>query len=97
MYVPYEIKLKGTDNVVAEQGYQLITGDTAELILRNRNFPLQDYQRLETQQYFYLALFNAFKANPQDFIKGCSQLHSVFQHRYECCRSTGVGQYRNEP
>ena len=69
MYVPYEIKLKGSDEVVAEPGYQLVTGDVAELILRNRNFQQQDYKRLETQQYFYLALFNTFKANPQDFIK----------------------------
>ena len=69
MYVPYEIKLKGSNEVVAEPGYQLVTGDLAELILRNRNFQQQDYKRLETQQYFYLALFNAFKANPQDFIK----------------------------
>ena len=73
MYIPYEITLKdketGKEEMLVEPGYQHINGDTAELILRNRNFTLADYQRLETQQYFYLALYNAFKAYPQDFIK----------------------------
>ena len=73
MYIPYEITLKdkatGKEELLIEPGYQHINGDTAELILRNRNFSLADYQRLETQQYFYLALYSAFKAYPQDFIK----------------------------
>ena len=73
MYIPYEITLKdkatGKEELLIEPGYQHINGDTAELILRNRNFSLADYQRLETQQYFYLALYSAFRAYPQDFIK----------------------------
>ena len=60
MYVPWDIvtvdKNTGKEDVVAKQGTHLISGDTAELILRNRNYATADYQRLETQQYFYAAL-----------------------------------------
>ena len=60
MYVPWDIitvdKDTGKEDLVCSQGTHLISGDTAELILRNRNYATADYQRLETQQYFYAAL-----------------------------------------
>ena len=64
MYVPWDIitvdKDTGKEDVVARQGTHLISGDTAELILRNRNYATADYKRLETQQYFYAALVKTF-------------------------------------
>ena len=42
------------------QGTHRISGDTAEVILRNRNYAQADYKRLETQQYFYSALVRTF-------------------------------------
>lgn len=73
MYVPWDITAinpeTGEEEMLVPQGQHRVSGDTAEVILRNRNYGTADYKRLETQQYFYLALFNTFKANPQDFIK----------------------------
>lgn len=64
MYVPWDIitvdSKTGKEDVVARQGTHLISGDTAELILRNRNYATADYKRLETQQYFYAALVKTF-------------------------------------
>ena len=64
MYVPGTSstvdKNTGKEDVVAKKGTHLISGDTAELILRNRNYATADYQRLETQQYFYAALVKTF-------------------------------------
>lgn len=60
MYVPWDIvtvdKETGKEDLVCKQGVHRISGDTAELILRNRNYSTADYKRLETQQYFYAAL-----------------------------------------
>ena len=60
MYVPWDIitvdKETGKEDLVCPKGNHRISGDTAELILRNRNYATADYQRLETQQYFYAAL-----------------------------------------
>lgn len=60
MYVPWDIvtvdKETGKEDLVCKQGLHRISGDTAELILRNRNYSTADYKRLETQQYFYAAL-----------------------------------------
>ncbi|WP_294455277.1 LCP family protein [uncultured Allofournierella sp.] len=64
MYVPWDIvtvdKETGHEDLVCPQGTHLISGDTAELILRNRNYSTADYKRLETQQYFYAALLKSF-------------------------------------
>ena len=64
MYVPWDIvtvdKDTGKEDLVCSQGTHLISGDTAELILRNRNYATADYKRLETQQYFYAALVKTF-------------------------------------
>lgn len=63
MYVPWDIvtvdKETGHEDLVCPQGTHLISGDTAELILRNRNYSTADYKRLETQQYFYAALLKS--------------------------------------
>lgn len=63
MYVPWDIvtvdKVTGIENTVCTQGTHRISGDTAELILRNRNYSTADYKRLETQQYFYAALLKS--------------------------------------
>lgn len=60
MYVPWDIitvdEKTGTEDIVCLQGTHQVSGDTAELILRNRNYATADYKRLETQQYFYAAL-----------------------------------------
>lgn len=60
MYVPWDIitvdKETGKEDTVCAQGTHKVSGDTAELILRNRNYAQADYKRLETQQYFYAAL-----------------------------------------
>ena len=74
MYVPWDIvqkdKVTGQETLVANQGVHRISGETAELILRNRNYSQADYKRLETQQYFYKALFSTFKSFPMsDVIK----------------------------
>ena len=64
MYVPWDVvtidKQTGTENLVCSQGQHRISGDTAELILRNRNYGTGDYKRLETQQYFYASLIKTF-------------------------------------
>ena len=53
-------KATGEDTVLVPQGTHRISGDTAEVILRNRNYAQADYKRLETQQYFYSALVRTF-------------------------------------
>lgn len=74
MYVPWDIvqkdKMTGQETLVVDQGVHRISGETAELILRNRNYSQADYKRLETQQYFYKALFSTLKSFPMgDVIK----------------------------
>lgn len=56
MYVPWDITDKTTGELLVPQGTHRVSGDTAEVILRNRNYSTADYKRLETQQYFYAAL-----------------------------------------
>ena len=60
MYVPWDIINKdektGKEEKFIEKGWHTISGDTAEIILRNRNYGTADYKRLETQQYFYASL-----------------------------------------
>ena len=64
MYVPWDIvhkdKVTGEETLLVPQGTHRISGDTAEVILRNRNYAQADYKRLETQQYFYAALVRTF-------------------------------------
>ncbi len=77
MYVPWEIvtvdKKTGTKNTVCDEGWHRISGDTAELILRNRNYAQADYKRLETQQYFYASLVKTFleEYNLADYYNTC--------------------------
>lgn len=64
MYVPWDIVHKdsqtGQESLLVSQGVHWVSGDTAEVILRNRNYAQADYKRLETQQYFYAALVRTF-------------------------------------
>lgn len=64
MYVPWDIvhkdKETGEETLLVTQGTHWVSGDTAEVILRNRNYAQADYKRLETQQYFYAALVRTF-------------------------------------
>lgn len=64
MYVPWDIVNKdqktGKEEVFITKGTHKISGDTAEIILRNRNYGTADYKRLETQQYFYASLLKTF-------------------------------------
>ena len=64
MYVPWDIvyvdKNTGEEVLAVPQGRHKVSGDAAELILRNRNYTQSDYKRLETQQYFYAAVLDYF-------------------------------------
>lgn len=64
MYVPWDIINKdaktGNEELFISKGTHKISGDTAEIILRNRNYGTADYKRLETQQYFYASLLKTF-------------------------------------
>lgn len=64
MYVPWDIvavnKETGKEELLVPQGTHRVSGDTAEVILRNRNYAQADYKRLETQQYFYAAFVRTF-------------------------------------
>ncbi len=80
MYVPWDIvhtdKATGTETVLVPQGTHHISGDTAEVILRNRNYAQADYKRLETQQYFYSALVRTFLEEYKlpDYYKACKNV-----------------------
>lgn len=76
MYVPYTITLKdkatGTEETIIEQpGWYYVSGELAEQIVRNRNYPNADVQRLEVQSYFYASVVKYFmeNLNVSDFIK----------------------------
>ena len=64
MYVPWDIVYIDKDTkeevLAVPQGRHKVSGDAAELILRNRNYTQSDYKRLETQQYFYAAVLDYF-------------------------------------
>ena len=64
MYVPWDIVYIDKDTkeevLAVPQGRHKVSGDAAELILRNRNYAQSDYKRLETQQYFYAAVMEYF-------------------------------------
>lgn len=65
MYVPCPIILKdgnGNEQVLySEAGWYQVDGATAEAILRNRNYPEADVQRLEVQSAFYASIIKHFK------------------------------------
>ncbi|MBR2027873.1 MAG: LCP family protein [Oscillospiraceae bacterium] len=65
MYVPCPIILKdGNGNqqtLYSEAGWYQVDGVTAEAILRNRNYPEGDVQRLEVQSAFYASIIKHFK------------------------------------
>ena len=76
MYVPYPIILKDKETgreeaVIETPGWYKVNGYLAEKIVRNRNYPNSDTQRLEVQSYFYASLVKYFTENltPSDFIK----------------------------
>lgn len=76
MYVPWDIVDKTTGEVLVTAGTHAVSGDTAEVILRNRNYSTADYQRLETQQYFYAALVRTFleEYNIEDYYDACKSM-----------------------
>ena len=60
MNVPRDIQDKETGELLFPAGDMKVSGDTAEIILRNRATSLGDYERLELQQSFYAAVFRTF-------------------------------------
>ncbi len=85
MYVPWDIVHTEKDpktgkviseTVLVEQGTRWVSGDTAEVILRNRNYAQADYKRLETQQYFYAALVRTFLEDYKlaDYYSACKNV-----------------------
>ncbi len=84
MYVPYTIQLKDENGgpngevIIEEPGWYYVDGQTAEQIVRNRNYANADIQRLEVQGYFYAAVIKYFmeNLNTSDFIKIMSRFTS---------------------
>ena len=80
MYVPWDIVHKdkdtGEETLLVPQGTHWVSGDTAEVILRNRNYAQADYKRLETQQYFYAALVRTFLEDYKlpDYYSACKNV-----------------------
>ncbi len=60
MNVPRDLYEKKTNKLIVPAGDVKISGDSAEIILRNRSTTLGDYDRLELQQSFYAAVFRTF-------------------------------------
>ncbi len=79
MYVPYPVILKddkgNTQTLYEEPGWYQMTGERVEAVVRNRNYPGGDVQRLEVQNYFYASLVKNFteNLNVSDFIKVMSR------------------------
>lgn len=68
VYVPHDIVAKDTGNVL-HQGWQDLSPDHCEFLLRNRNYADADLSRMQTQQSFYSALFREFKQlSPTDLM-----------------------------
>ena len=59
MHIPRDL-VDEAGNVIFEEGDVKVDGQSAELILRNRNTARSDYDRLELQQSFYAAVFKTF-------------------------------------
>ena len=79
MYVPCPIILKdgnGVETVLySEAGWYQVDGATAEAILRNRNYPEADTQRLAVQSAFYASVMKHFK---EVGVVVCAQLVPTF-------------------
>ena len=79
MYVPCPIILKDADGrettLYKEAGWYTVDGATAEVILRNRNYPEADVQRLQVQSAFYASLLKHFK---EVGVVVCAQLVPTF-------------------
>ncbi|MEG2081838.1 MAG: LCP family protein [Oscillospiraceae bacterium] len=75
MYVPCPIIAKdkntGVEEVIIEKpGNYKISGETAEAIVRNRNYAMADIERLNVQRHFYSALIKYFtNIGISDFLK----------------------------
>lgn len=76
MHVPWDIVDPETGAVLVSAGNHAVSGDTAEVILRNRNYASADFQRLETQQYFYAALVRTFlqEYTLKDYYTACKNV-----------------------
>ncbi|MBP1551493.1 MAG: LCP family protein [Oscillospiraceae bacterium] len=65
MYVPYPITIKdgngNQETIIKEAGWHYVNGETAEAIVRNRNYAGGDIQRMEVQSYFYASVIKYFK------------------------------------
>ena len=80
MYVPCPIVLLDkatgkTQTLYEEAGWYRVDGATAEAILRNRNYPEGDVQRLQVQSAFYASLMKHFK---EVGVVVCAQLVPTF-------------------
>lgn len=74
MYVPVPIITKdesGKEHVIIKDpGNYMVSGETAEAIVRNRNYAMADIERLNVQRHFYAALIKYFKdIGISDFLK----------------------------
>ena len=101
MYVPYRIQLKdayGGSNgevIIEEPGWYYVSGQTAEQIVRNRNYPNSDIQRLEVQSYFYAAVIKYFmeNLNVSDFIKIMNRFTSRITTDMHWTTVASIGQF----
>ena len=80
MYVPCPIVLLDketgkTQTLYEEAGWYQVDGATAEVILRNRNYPEGDVQRLAVQSAFYASVMKHFK---EVGVVVCAQLVPTF-------------------
>ncbi len=68
VYVPEEMGYEGSSYI--PQGWQTLHGDMLEFFLRDRSGATGDIARLDTQRYFYSALFRRLRtATWQDIVK----------------------------
>lgn len=101
MYVPYKIQLKDANDgpdgevIIEEPGWYYVSGKTAEQIVRNRNYPSADIQRLEVQSYFYAAVIKYFmeNLNVSDFIKIMNRFTSRITTDMHWTTIASIGQF----
>lgn len=91
VYVPMDIVDPDHPTTRLNQGWQNLTGDQVEFLLRNRYNPgynqKMDIARLQTQQSFYSALFREFKTlQPKDLMMWMNVL------TYRCKTDMGIMQ-----
>ncbi|MDL2324656.1 LCP family protein [Ruminococcaceae bacterium OttesenSCG-928-A16] len=73
VYVPVDVSDPDHPSARIPQGWQNLTGEQVEFLLRNRHSPTYqekgDVARLQTQQSFYSALYREFKTlQPKDLV-----------------------------